>query len=44
MLISVGREGGGPCMWTTKFLIENIINFQNVDKPRGNNVDKVFFC
>ena len=40
MWISVWR---GPCMWIKKFLIVNIINFQNVDKPGGgsDNVDKV---
>ena len=28
-------RGGGPRMWIKKFLIVNIINLQNVDKPRG---------
>ena len=29
------ERGGGPRMWIKKFLIVNIINFHNVDKPRG---------
>ena len=39
--------GGGRRMWIKKFLIVNIINFENVDKPEGGggseNVDKVIW-
>ena len=29
------ERGGSPRMWIKTILIVNIINFQNVDKPRG---------
>ena len=35
MWISVGRGGGSSHVDQTKILIVNIINLQNVDKPRG---------
>ena len=40
------KGGGGIACGLKKILIVNIINFQNVDKPRGQGSDNVYkvFC
>ena len=34
----ISKGGGGRHMWIKKFLNVNIINFENVDKPKGGGV------